>query len=140
VRIRVRASSQHPLVCRKRRLSRAVLRMRPEKTEVPCHSRSGTIKISPCSNAMSAEHRPKFCSPSLALEPFQNNCNNYQKNLLHGPLNKLVSIKTHLTMFKVGSLSSLLTTYLTKQKFLCLIRKYSAKCTKNLRKSAVAYQ
>jgi hypothetical protein len=31
VRIRVRIDSPQPLVCRKRRLSRAVLRMRPEK-------------------------------------------------------------------------------------------------------------
>jgi hypothetical protein len=27
------------------------------KTEVPCHSRFGTIKIPPCSKALSAEHR-----------------------------------------------------------------------------------
>jgi hypothetical protein len=46
------------------------------------------------------------------LQPFQNNCNNCQKILSHGPLNKLVNIKTHLTMFKVESLSSLLTTEL----------------------------
>jgi hypothetical protein len=26
------------------------------KTEVPCHSRCGTIKIPPCSKALSAEH------------------------------------------------------------------------------------
>jgi hypothetical protein len=31
VRIRVRIDSPHPLVCRKRRLNGAVLRMRPEK-------------------------------------------------------------------------------------------------------------
>ena len=31
VRIRVRIDSAHPLVCRKRRLNGAVLRMRPEK-------------------------------------------------------------------------------------------------------------
>jgi hypothetical protein len=28
------------------------------KTEVPCHSRCGKIKIPPCSKALSAEHRP----------------------------------------------------------------------------------
>jgi hypothetical protein len=37
------------------------------KTEVSCHSRSGTIKIPPCSKALSAEHMPKFCSPSPAM-------------------------------------------------------------------------
>jgi hypothetical protein len=37
------------------------------KTEVPCHSRCGTIKIPPCLKALSAEHRPKFCSPSPAM-------------------------------------------------------------------------
>jgi hypothetical protein len=31
VRIRVRIDPPHPLVCRKRRLNGAVLRMRPEK-------------------------------------------------------------------------------------------------------------
>jgi hypothetical protein len=37
------------------------------KTEVLCHSRCGTIKIPLCSKALSAEHRPKFCSPSPAV-------------------------------------------------------------------------
>jgi hypothetical protein len=63
VRIRVRICPPHPLVCRKRRLNGAVLRMRPGKTEVLCHSRCVTIKIPPCSKALSAEDRPKFCSP-----------------------------------------------------------------------------
>jgi hypothetical protein len=58
MRIRVRIGPPHPLVCRKRRLNRVVLRMRPEK-QVPCHSRDPS-----CSKALSAEHRPKFCSPS----------------------------------------------------------------------------
>jgi hypothetical protein len=30
------------------------------KAEAPYHSRCGTIKIPPCSKALSAEHRPKF--------------------------------------------------------------------------------
>ena len=30
-------------------------------------SRCGTIKIHPCSKALSAEHRPKFCSPSPVM-------------------------------------------------------------------------
>jgi hypothetical protein len=37
------------------------------KTEAPCYSRCGTIKIPPCSKALSTEHRPKFCSPSPAM-------------------------------------------------------------------------
>jgi hypothetical protein len=37
------------------------------KTEVPCHSRCDTIKISPCSKALSAEHRPKFYSLSPVM-------------------------------------------------------------------------
>jgi hypothetical protein len=32
------------------------------KTEAPCRSRCGTIKIPPCSKALSAEHRPKFAA------------------------------------------------------------------------------
>jgi hypothetical protein len=52
VMIRVRIDSPHPLVCRKRLLKGAVLRMRPEKTEAPSHSTCGTIKISPCSKTL----------------------------------------------------------------------------------------
>jgi hypothetical protein len=37
------------------------------KTEALCQGRCGTIKIPPCSKALSAEHRPKFCSPSPAM-------------------------------------------------------------------------
>jgi hypothetical protein len=32
------------------------------KTEVPCRSRCGMIKIPPCPKALSAEHRPKFAA------------------------------------------------------------------------------
>jgi hypothetical protein len=32
------------------------------KTEAPCHWRCGTIKIPPCSKALSAEHRPNFAA------------------------------------------------------------------------------
>jgi hypothetical protein len=41
-----------------------------EKTEVPCGRVTAgvAINISPCSKALSAEHRPKFCSPSLVIE------------------------------------------------------------------------
>jgi hypothetical protein len=37
------------------------------KTEVPCHRRCCTIKILPCSKAMSAEYRLKFWSPSPVI-------------------------------------------------------------------------
>jgi hypothetical protein len=37
------------------------------KTDVPCHSKCDSIKIPPCSKAMSAERRVKFCSPSPAM-------------------------------------------------------------------------
>ena len=67
MRILVRIDPPHPLVCRKRRLNRAAPRMRLEKNEALCCSRCGTIKIPPCSKAPSAEHRPKFCSSSLAM-------------------------------------------------------------------------
>jgi hypothetical protein len=64
VRIRVRINPPHPLVCRKRRLNGGDPSEETGKTEVPCHSRCCTIKIPPCSKALSIEHRPKFCSPS----------------------------------------------------------------------------
>jgi hypothetical protein len=64
VRIRVRIGPPHPLACRKRRLNPLD---ETGETEVPCHSRCGTIKIPPCSKALSAEHGPKFCSPSPAM-------------------------------------------------------------------------
>jgi hypothetical protein len=51
VRIRVRIDPPYPLVCRERHPSDET-----EKTEVPCHSRCDTIKIPPCSKALSAEH------------------------------------------------------------------------------------
>ena len=44
-----------------------------KKTEVPCHSRCGTIKIPPCSKSLSTEHRPKFCSlsPAMVTSPYK---------------------------------------------------------------------
>jgi hypothetical protein len=62
VRIQVRIDPPHPLVCRKRRLNGVVFRMRPEKM-----SRCVTVKMPPCSKTLSAEHRPKFCSPSPVM-------------------------------------------------------------------------
>jgi hypothetical protein len=67
VRIWVRLDPSHPLVCRKRRLNGAVLRVRLEKNEVPFHSRCDKIEILPCSKALSAEHRPTSCSPTPAM-------------------------------------------------------------------------
>jgi hypothetical protein len=66
VRIRVRIDPQHPLVCIKRQLKGEVLQMRPEqpRSHVTALSRCGTIKIPPCSKALSTKHRLKFCSPS----------------------------------------------------------------------------
>jgi hypothetical protein len=58
-----RIDPPHPLVCRKRRLNWAVLRMRSKKP-VPCHSKCGTIKIPPCSKAPSI---------SLNFAPFTDN-------------------------------------------------------------------
>jgi hypothetical protein len=37
------------------------------KPEALCHSRCGTINIPPSSKALSAEHMPKFCSPSSVM-------------------------------------------------------------------------
>ena len=65
VRIRVRIGPPHPLVCRKSEWGGPS--DETGKTEVPCHSRCGTIKIPPCSKALSAEQRHKFCSPSPAM-------------------------------------------------------------------------
>jgi hypothetical protein len=58
-----------PFVCDAVRISppHSLASRKTMKTEVPCHSRYGTIKIPSRSKALSAEHRPKFCSPSLAM-------------------------------------------------------------------------
>jgi hypothetical protein len=65
--IRVRTDSPNPLLCRKRQLIGGGLSGETGKTEASCHSRCGTIKIPPCSKALSAEHRPKFCSSSPVM-------------------------------------------------------------------------
>jgi hypothetical protein len=54
MRIWVRIGHPHPLVCRKV-TKWGVPLDETRKMEVPCHSRCGTIKIPPCSKAMSAE-------------------------------------------------------------------------------------
>jgi hypothetical protein len=45
VRIRVRIGPSHPLASSK--INGVALRMRPEKTETPCHSRYGTMETLP---------------------------------------------------------------------------------------------
>jgi hypothetical protein len=68
VRILVRIGPPYPHACRKRRLHDwGGPSDETGKTEVLCHSRCGTIKIPFCSKALSAEHRPKFYSPSPAM-------------------------------------------------------------------------
>jgi hypothetical protein len=101
MRIRVRISPLHPLVCRKRRLNGAVLRMRSTgKTEAPCHSRCGTIKIPICSKALSAEHRPKFCCPSpvMVTSPYKLNILERDvKQSINGTNKKLIEALKVLT-------------------------------------------
>jgi hypothetical protein len=62
----IRINQTRPFMCRERRLNWAVPN-ETGKTEVPCHNSCGTIKILPCSKVLSAEHRPKFWSPSPAM-------------------------------------------------------------------------
>jgi hypothetical protein len=66
-RIRVRIGPLHPLASRKRRLNGGVPSDETGKTEEPCRSECGTIKIPPNSKALSAEHTPKFCIPPPAM-------------------------------------------------------------------------
>jgi hypothetical protein len=67
VRIPVRIHPPLPLLCRRRRLCGAVIRIKHEKNKASCDSRCDTIKIPHCSRALGAEHRPKFRSPSPAM-------------------------------------------------------------------------
>jgi hypothetical protein len=60
VRIRVRLDLPHPHVCRKTQLVGGGPSDETGETEALCHSRCGTMKIPPCSKALSAEHRPNF--------------------------------------------------------------------------------
>jgi hypothetical protein len=72
VRIRVRIGPLHPLVCCKKWLNGAVLRMRPKKEDL-FYSRCGTIKIPSCLKAVSAKQRPEFCSssPAMVTSPYK---------------------------------------------------------------------
>jgi hypothetical protein len=81
VRIRVRIiDPSHPLMSRKRRLNGGGPSDKTGKTETPCHSRYGTIKIPPCSKALSADHRPKFfsSSPAMVASPYNVKLIRYQ--------------------------------------------------------------
>jgi hypothetical protein len=62
--IRVRIDPPHPFVCHTRRLNGAVLQMRPEKPRPRVTAGVAQKKTPPCSKALSAEHRSKFCSLS----------------------------------------------------------------------------
>jgi hypothetical protein len=72
LRIRVRIDPPHPLVCHKRRLNGAVLRMRHEKPRSRVTAGVARIKIPPCSKALSAERRPQFSSlsPAMLTSPY----------------------------------------------------------------------
>jgi hypothetical protein len=59
VRIRVRIGPLHPPCMPQEVTDWGGPLDEAGKTEVPCHSISGTIKIPPCSKALSAELRPK---------------------------------------------------------------------------------
>jgi hypothetical protein len=91
VRIQVRIDPPHPLVSPKRRLNGGggVPSNETGKTEVPRHSRCGTIKIPPCSKALSAEHRPKFCSPSPAIVTSP-----YKRNILERDVKSITYMET----------------------------------------------
>jgi hypothetical protein len=72
MRTRVRIGPHHPLVCRKRRLNEGGPSDETGKTEVPCHSRCGTIFKDPSIlKALSTEHRPKFgiYTPAMVTSP-----------------------------------------------------------------------
>ena len=63
------------LACRKRRLNRTVLRMRP--WTLISHVKAstciyGTIKIPPCLKNVNAEQRPKFCNVDASIWMKQN--------------------------------------------------------------------
>jgi hypothetical protein len=93
VRTGVIIDPPHPFVCRKRRLNGGGPSEETGKTEVPCHSRCVTIKIPPCSKALSAEHRPKFSSPSPAMVRYPYKWKSLERDvkpyIIHQSINKL---------------------------------------------------
>jgi hypothetical protein len=69
------------------------------KTEVLCRSRCGTIKIPPCSKALSAEHRAKFA----ALSPVMVTAARYLKNCSRGYKQTNETFpKSHMHIFNVS--------------------------------------
>jgi hypothetical protein len=70
LRIRVRIDPPHPLVCHKRRLNGAVLRLRPENlgpmSQQLWHDKNPSL-------LKGHEHRPKFCSlsPAMVTSPYK---------------------------------------------------------------------
>jgi hypothetical protein len=60
---------------------------RDRNTDAPCQSRCGTIKNPPCSKNLSAEHRSKFCSPSLAMVTSPYKWKIHERDVLYFRLN-----------------------------------------------------
>ena len=56
--------------------------MRRQKTEAPCHSRCGTIKIPSDSEPVSAEYWPKFCRSILMIVIRQKGAANFERFIL----------------------------------------------------------
>jgi hypothetical protein len=81
----------HSLVCRKRRL---IPLYETRKTEMPCHSRCGTIKNAPCSKALSAEHRPKFWNPSPVTVTSPHMWNIFEPDVKQWIINQSINICT----------------------------------------------
>jgi hypothetical protein len=69
------------------------------KTEAPCHSRCSTIKILPSSKTLSAEQRPKFCSPSPAMDTSP-----YQRKILERDVKLYIkpNLNTLILTFEMG--------------------------------------
>jgi hypothetical protein len=68
------------------------------KNRVPCHSRCGTIKIPPCSTALSTEQRTKFCSLLTVASP-------YKWKILERDVKQYVINQSILITNKTGRLS-----------------------------------
>jgi hypothetical protein len=74
MRIRVRIYPPHPLVCHKKAIEWGGPSDQKKKKKIKINIKKRTktkmwhdIKIPHCSKALSAEHRPKFCSLSPAM-------------------------------------------------------------------------
>jgi hypothetical protein len=103
VRIRVSIDSPHPLVCRKRRLQEwGGPSDKTGKTEAPCHSRCGTIKIPPCSKAL----RSKFCSPSPVIVASPYKWNILERDVKHYIINQSYWLLKYVTMYPLKAFFS----------------------------------